>query len=88
MMSIEELKNYKPAVYTGPTSMISLIIPSNTNLDDIRAELKQEIATASNIKSNTNRKSVQQALSCVSSYVKRMKKLPETGIALYAEQYV
>jgi peptide chain release factor subunit 1 len=68
--------------------MVTMIIPPDTNLDDVRHEIKQESNTANNIKNNTNRKSVQQALSSLSSYIKKMKRLPDTGVALFAEQYV
>jgi peptide chain release factor subunit 1 len=68
--------------------MVTLIIPPSTNLSDLRQTMKKEAQTASNIKSSSNRKSVQSALSCVNEYLKTLKNLPDSGIALFAEQYI
>jgi peptide chain release factor subunit 1 len=88
MEQLKYVQNYKPKVRTGPTSMVSLIIPPGTNIADLRQTMKREGQTASNIKSNTNRKSVQSAISSLTEYLKTMKQLPETGIALFSEQYI
>jgi peptide subunit release factor 1 (eRF1) len=41
---------------------VSLYIPANANLDDIRSFLRREIAEARNIKSKATRKSVSSGL--------------------------
>jgi len=82
------LRDYKPRVYTGATSMISLIVPPTTNLTDLRQTMKREAQTATNIKSSSNRKSVQTALRCVNEYLKTLKTPPDTGLALFSEQFV
>lgn len=88
MEKITQLANYKPKVHSGPTSMVTLIIPSSMNLDDVRFRMKKERQTAVNIKSNTNRKSVMSSLGRIHEYLKRVKTLPSTGLALYSEQYI
>ena len=88
MEQLALIREYKPRIYTGPTSMVSLIVPPGTNLGDLRQTMKREYQTASNIKSSTNRKSVQAAISSISEYLKGVKALPDTGIALYAEQFI
>lgn len=88
MEQLQYVREYKPKVYGGPTSMVSLIIPPGTNMADLRQRMKAEYQTATNIKSNTNRKSVKNAISSIVEYLKPLKALPETGIALYSEQYI
>ena len=88
MEQLNYVKDYKSKVYSGPTSMVSLIIPPGTNLGDLRQTMKREYQTATNIKSNTNRKSVKNAISGIREYLKTMKALPATGIALFSEQYI
>ncbi len=88
MEQLTLIREYKPRIYTGPTSMVSLIVPPGTNLGDLRQTMKREYQTAGNIKSSTNRKSVQAAISSISEYLKSVKALPDTGIALYAEQFI
>jgi peptide chain release factor subunit 1 len=88
MEQLQYVTDYKSKVYSGPTSMVSLVIPPGTNLGDLRQTMKREYRTATNIKSNTNRKSVKNAISGIIEYLKTMKTLPETGIALYSEQYI
>jgi len=85
---MEKLRNYKSSVYTGPTSMVTLILPPETNLSDLRQSMKREVQTASNIKNPVNRKSVQAALSNIIEFLKPVKELPATGIALFSEQYI
>ena len=88
MDTIRYLQTYRPKVYTGPTSMVTLLIPAQTNLDDLRRMIKTEANTASNIRNNTNRKSVLASLSSITSHLKTVKKVPATGMAMFAEQYI
>ena len=85
---LQYARTYKPKVYGGPTSMVSLIIPPKTNLGDLRQTMKREYQTATNIKSNTNRKSVKNAISGIREYLKTIKILPGTGLALFSEQHI
>lgn len=66
------------------TSMISLIIPQNNNLHLTINKLNEEYGTASNIKSRTNRQSVQSALKSAIFQLKLIKQLPANGLALFS----
>lgn len=88
MEQLNYVKEYRPRIYSGSTSMISLIVPPNHDLDGLRQRMKKEKQTAVNIKSNTNRKSVVDALGSIYEHLKRIKNIPPTGMALYAEQYI
>lgn len=68
--------------------MVTLIIPPGYDLDGLRQRMKRERQTASNIKSNTNRKSVTNAIGSLVECLKRYKNLPPTGLALFSEQYI
>jgi len=65
------------------TSMISLIIPPKKAITDITNMLKTEQGTATNIKSNVNRKSVLTAISSATERLKLYNKTPPNGLVLY-----
>lgn len=88
MEQLSFVRDYKPRIYAGPTSMVSLIVPSGTNLNDLRQTMRKEYQTAGNIKNSMNRKSVQNALSNLNEYLKNLKQIPRTGIAMFSEQYI
>jgi peptide subunit release factor 1 (eRF1) len=88
LQQLHYVRDYKPKVYSGPTSMVTLIIPPGTDVAALRQTMKKEYRTATNIKSNTNRKSVKNAISGIVEYLKGVRSFPETGIALYSEQYI
>lgn len=88
MENLRLAQNHKPDKSSGPTSSVSLIVPPKTSLSDLRQMVKTEYQTASNIKSSCNRKSVQNSLSKISQFLKSLKAIPETGIALYSEQCI
>ena len=88
MEQLQYVRDYKPTVYGGPTSMVSLIIPPGANLGDIRQRMKRERQTASNIKSRVNRKSVQSALGGIIEYLKTLRIIPSKGVALFSDQWV
>lgn len=88
MDQVRFIKTYKPRVYAGPSSMVSLYIPGSTNLNDLRQTMKKEATTASNIKNNTNRKSVQASLTAINEFLKGVKQVPDEGMALFAERYI
>lgn len=85
---LDTLKNYQSNENNTPTSMVSLIIPPSYSLDKLRQKMIQEQSTASNIKNRLNRQSVQSALTKINVYLKEIKDIPNTGIALFAEQYI
>ena len=88
MDQIKFIEGYKPKIYAGPTSMVTLCIPPQHDLTGLRQRMIREKQTATNIKNNTNRKSVIQALTSICEYLKRLKAIPTTGIALFAEQCI
>ena len=86
-MSLSYIKSYRPPV-GNPTSMVSLVLPSGSNIDTITKRLNTELATSSNIKDRSNRQSVAVALKQIIEFLKSMKHLPPTGIALFAESSI
>jgi len=65
------------------TSMISLIIPAKKAISDINKMLNDEIGTATNIKSNVNRKSVLTAITSARERLKLYNRTPPNGLILY-----
>lgn len=65
------------------TSMISLIIPAKKAISDINKMLRDEIGTATNIKSNVNRKSVLTAITSAVERLKLYNRTPPNGLILY-----
>ena len=69
------------------TSCVSIIAPK-MNINDLRNFVAKEKITASNIKDNTNRKSVVAALSKIVGKLDTMKEISDNGIAMYAHSYI
>ncbi|MFH1448491.1 MAG: peptide chain release factor aRF-1 [Candidatus Micrarchaeota archaeon] len=65
------------------TELISLYITPNYPLGEITGKLKDEYGQASNIKSKSTRKNVQEALEKILNYLKLFRKPPEDGIAVF-----
>jgi peptide chain release factor subunit 1 len=65
------------------TSMISLIIPPKKAISDITKMLNDETGTATNIKSNVNRKSVLTAITSARERLKLYNRTPTNGLILY-----
>lgn len=80
---MQTLKNLSNICGNG-TSMLSLTIPSNTNLWLTITKLQHEYKTASNIKDRSNRQSVQDALKSAIFQLKLLKTIPTNGIALFS----
>jgi len=64
------------------TELISLYIPPDRQISDVINNLKQEYGTASNIKSRTTRKNVQDAIEKVIQRLKLFKRPPPTGLVI------
>ena len=69
------------------TSLITFISPC-IPVQQLRDMIRREMTTACNIKSNSNRKSVQSALNQAFSAILLYKQLPEQGIAIFTGQYI
>jgi len=79
---IEELDE-KTAVDGHSTTLVTLIIPPGTPVSDITELIRQELSTASRIKSRTTRKSVLAALSSIQNRLKYWRQIPENGLIIY-----
>jgi peptide chain release factor subunit 1 len=65
------------------TELVSLYVPSGRQVSEVVAMLNNEYGTASNIKSNTTRKNVQDAITKVTQRMKMFKNVPENGLVLF-----
>ncbi len=65
------------------TELVSLYVPYGRQVSEVVAMLNNEYGTASNIKSNTTKKNVQDAITRVTQRVKLFKKVPENGLVLF-----
>ena len=65
------------------TELVSLYVPPDRQISDVATMLKQEYGTAANIKSDTTRKNVQDAITKVMQRLKLFKKVPKTGLVIF-----
>jgi len=65
------------------TELISLYVPPDRKIHEVMANLREEYGTASNIKSRTTRKNVQDAIERVSQRLKLFKGPPPTGLVIF-----
>lgn len=80
---IQELLNAKS--HTGGTSLITLYVPGNTNMNIVTQQLNSELATSQNIKSKQVRTSVQSAIKSGLQQIKLLPpKVPENGFVMCA----
>jgi peptide chain release factor subunit 1 len=65
------------------TELISLYVPPGKQISDAVNMLRDEYGTASNIKSTTTRKNVQEAIVKVQQRLKLFKEPPENGLVIF-----
>jgi peptide chain release factor subunit 1 len=65
------------------TELVSLYVPSGRQISEAVAMLNNEYGTASNIKSTTTRKNVQDAIVKVTQRLKLFKQVPENGLVIF-----
>jgi peptide chain release factor subunit 1 len=65
------------------TSMISLLIDKNSTVSQISKMLTDEYGTAKNIKSHTNKLSVESAIRSAQEKLKLYSKIPPNGLCIY-----
>ena len=65
------------------TELISLYVPPDRKIHEVMANLREEYGTASNIKSRTTRKNVQDAIERVTQRLKLFKEPPPTGLVIF-----
>ncbi|MEM0243399.1 MAG: peptide chain release factor aRF-1 [Candidatus Aenigmatarchaeota archaeon] len=77
---IKELENYKGR----KTELISYYLPPNYDINSAIAQISAEIATARNIKSDTTRNNVMNALERVASALRNFKKIGDKGLVVFS----
>lgn len=80
MEQIRELEK----VHVANTSLVSYYIADQSDLSHCNSLITKELGTSSNIKSKTTRKEVQSGLRSIQHYLRRLKKIPKNGIAIFA----
>jgi len=65
------------------TELISLYVPPGKQISEVMNMLRDEYGTASNIKSTTTRKNVQDAIVRVQQRLKLFKEAPENGLVIF-----
>jgi peptide chain release factor subunit 1 len=65
------------------TELISLYVPPGKQISEAMSMLRDEYGTASNIKSTTTRKNVQDAIVRVQQRLKLFKEAPDTGLVIF-----
>jgi len=66
------------------TELVSLYVPPGRQIAEVMTMLRQEYGTASNIKSDTTRKNVQDAITKVMQRLKLFKEVPKNGLVIFA----
>ena len=65
------------------TELVSLYVPPGKQISEVMSMLRDEYGTASNIKSTTTRKNVQDAIVKVQQRLKLFKEAPENGLVIF-----
>ena len=65
------------------TELVSLYVPPGKQISEVMNMLRDEYGTASNIKSTTTRKNVQDAIVKVQQRLKLFKEAPENGLVVF-----
>ncbi|MEM4702883.1 MAG: peptide chain release factor aRF-1 [Candidatus Pacearchaeota archaeon] len=76
---IEELESYRGR----HTELITIYIPSGSNINQVASQILAEQSTAQNIKSKATRTNVIDALERLARHLKLYKTLPKNGLALF-----
>jgi peptide chain release factor subunit 1 len=66
------------------TELVSLYVPPGKQLSEVSNNLRQEYGTAANIKSDTTRNNVQDAITKVQQRLKLFKRVPPTGLVIFS----
>jgi len=65
------------------TELITLYVPPGRRIHEVMANLREEYGTASNIKSRTTRKNVQDAIDRTTQRLKLFKEPPKNGLVIF-----
>ncbi|MFQ6068358.1 MAG: peptide chain release factor aRF-1 [Candidatus Bathyarchaeia archaeon] len=66
------------------TELVSLYVPPGKQISEVLNTLRQEYGTAANIKSDTTRSNVQDAIIKVQQRLKLFKNIPENGLVIFS----
>jgi peptide chain release factor subunit 1 len=66
------------------TELVSLYIPPGKQISEVLAMLRDEYGTASNIKSDSTRNNVQDAITKVQQKLKLFKQIPKNGLVIFS----
>lgn len=66
------------------TELVSLYVPPGKQISEVLNTLRQEYGTAANIKSDTTRSNVQDAITKTQQRLKLFKKIPEKGLVIFS----
>jgi peptide chain release factor subunit 1 len=65
------------------TELVTLYVPPGRQISEVTQMLKEEWGTASNIKSNTTRRNVQDAIVKVTQRLRLFRTVPDTGLVIF-----
>lgn len=83
-VEIKELVETLEAIKGRHTELVTVFIPAGFNINHVSKQLETERSTAKNIKSTGTRKNVIDSLDIILRELKKYKKTPENGLALFA----
>ncbi len=66
------------------TELVSLYVPPGKQISEVLSTLRQEHGTAANIKSDTTRNNVQEAITKTQQRLKLFKKVPKKGLVIFS----
>ncbi len=78
--TVKELEGYRGR----HTELITVLIPAGFNINQVTKQIEDEKGTATNIKSNSTRKNVINALDKAVRTMKELGRTPENGVAIFA----
>ena len=83
-LSLEEFLERMREYRARHTELITVLVPKGFDINLITKQLESEKSTATNIKSTSTRKNVQEALESLIRITKGMKQTPKNGVGLFA----
>ena len=81
---LEELVQLLEGIRGRHTELVTVLIPSETNIHTVVRQLEAEASTAENIKSKATRNNVIAAIEMIVRELKKLKTTPKNGLALFA----
>lgn len=82
---IKKLKSYRSNNATG---LVTLLVPPKSQISLAQTLLSNEYSTSSNIKSQTNRNAVLEAIATAQYKLKQYKSIPDNGLILFCGSVV